>query len=490
MARPADMFDREVEWERLGRFLGDDTAGATLGVVSGRRRQGKSFLLEAACEQTGGMYVQAVESTAADALRMFGARLAEHIGAPGQLSYGRWDEAIDAVLRLGDRVSTPVVIDEFPYLVKSAPELPSVIQAAFGPRQARRRESRTRLVLCGSALSVMGRLLAGSAPLRGRASLELTVPTLDYRLARQFWGIEDVALATRVHAIVGGTPAYRDFLRGDRPASPDDFDDWVIRAVLDSASPLFREARYLLSEEPDLRDNALYSSVLAAVASGATTRGGIANHVGRASSDLAHPLTVLVDAGLLLRCDDLLRDRRPLWRIAEPLVAFYHAMIRPVFGQLDRPGRAGRVWPALRPTFAAQVLGPHLESLARTWVADFAGPETLGTDLLGDVGHGTVHDHAGRASLELDVVALGPADGARRRLVALGEAKWGTVLGVAHADRLDRARALLAHTRDLDTTATRRILFSAAGFTDALRTQAAADPQIVLVDLDRLHHGS
>ncbi len=67
MARPADMFDREVEWERLGRFLGDDTAGATLGVVSGRRRQGKSFLLEAACEQTGGMFVQAVESTAARA---------------------------------------------------------------------------------------------------------------------------------------------------------------------------------------------------------------------------------------------------------------------------------------------------------------------------------------------------------------------------------------------------------------------------------------
>jgi AAA+ ATPase superfamily predicted ATPase len=490
MRRPADMFDREVEWERLARYFGDDAPGATLGVVSGRRRQGKSFLLEAACEQTGGMYFQAVEATAADALRMFGARLADHIGAPGPLSFAGWDEAIDAVLGLGTQAAVPVVIDEFPYLVKAAPELPSVVQAAFGPRRARRRESRTRLVLCGSALSVMGRLLAGSAPLRGRVSLELTVPTLDYRLARQFWGIEDVALAARVHAVVGGTPAYRDFLRGDRPVSPDDFDGWVARSVLDSASPLFREARYLLSEEPDLRDNALYSSVLAAVAGGATTRGGIANHVGRASSDLAHPLTVLVDAGLLVRSDDLLRDRRPVWRIAEPLVAFYHAMIRPVFAQLDRPGRAARVWPALRPTFAAQVLGPHFETLARTWVAEFASAETLGTELLGDVGHGTVHDHAGRASMELDVVALGPADGARRRLVALGEAKWGTVLGVDHADRLQHARTLLGRTRDLDTTATRLMLFSGAGLTDDLRTRAAADPQIVLVDLDRLHHGS
>ncbi len=79
MRRPEDMFDREVEWDRLARFCTDDAPGATLGVVSGRRRQGKSFLLEAACEQTGGLYFQAVEAIAADALRRFGARLADHV---------------------------------------------------------------------------------------------------------------------------------------------------------------------------------------------------------------------------------------------------------------------------------------------------------------------------------------------------------------------------------------------------------------------------
>lgn len=490
MRRPEDMFDREVEWERLARFCEDDAPGASLGVVSGRRRQGKSFLLEAACEQTGGLYFQAVEATAADSLRMFGARLAEHLGAPAPFAFHHWDEAIDAILGLGAREPTPVILDEFPYLTKVSPELPSVVQAAFGPRRPRRRESRTRLVLCGSALSVMGRLLAGAAPLRGRASLELTVPTLDYRLAREFWAIDDLPLAAQVHAVVGGTPAYRDFLRGDRPTSPADFDGWVARAVLDASSPLFREARYLLSEEPSLRDSALYSSVLAAVASGATTRGGIASHIGRTSADLAHPLTVLADAGFLVRADDLLRDRRPLWRIAEPLVAFYHAMIRPAFAQLDRPGRAARLWPTLRPTFAAQVLGPHFEGLARTWVADFANPDTLGADLLGDVGHGTIHDHAGRTHLELDIVALGPADGARRRLVALGEAKWGTILGTEHLNRLEHARALIGASRDLAITDTRMILVSAAGFTDDLRTRAADDPHLVLVDLDRLYHGS
>jgi hypothetical protein len=79
----------------------------------------------------------------------------------------------------------------------------------------------------------MGRLLAGNAPLRGRAGLELVVPTLDYRLAAQFWDIADPRTAVLTHAVAGGTPAYRrESTQGDSPTGPDDFDDWVVRAVL------------------------------------------------------------------------------------------------------------------------------------------------------------------------------------------------------------------------------------------------------------------
>jgi hypothetical protein len=55
-------------------------------------------------------------------------------------------------------------------------------------------------------MTFMGTLLAGNAPLRGGAGLELVVPTLDYQLAAQFWNVTDPVLAIKVHAIVGGTP--------------------------------------------------------------------------------------------------------------------------------------------------------------------------------------------------------------------------------------------------------------------------------------------
>ena len=125
------------------------------------------------------------------------------------------------------------------------------------------------------------------------------IPTLDYRDAAEFWGVTDPVLAIKVHAIVGGPPAYRrEFARDDSPAGPDDFDGWVTRTVLNPASPLFREARYLLADEPDLRDVGLYHSVLTAIAEGNNSRGGIASYIGRKSGDLAHPLNVLQDCGL------------------------------------------------------------------------------------------------------------------------------------------------------------------------------------------------
>jgi AAA+ ATPase superfamily predicted ATPase len=305
------MFDRDAEWAALGAFVTDPQPGATRGVVSGRRRQGKTYLLAAVCRATGGFYFAATEATEAESLRRMGAALTEYLRPVTPVRPRDWHEVLDVLLALGAERPVPVVLDEFPYLARACPVLPSIVQQAYGPRREQRTGSRTRLLLCGSAMSFMGRLLAGGAPLRGRAGLEIVVPTFDHVDAARFWAITDPRLAVRVNAVVGGTPAYRrEFVRDDTPTGLDDFDAWVVRTVLNPASPLFREARYLLAEEPDVRDTALYHSVLAAVAEGNAARGGIAGYLGRPATDVAHPLNVLEDAGLLARDADVFRAGR------------------------------------------------------------------------------------------------------------------------------------------------------------------------------------
>ena len=231
-----------------------------------------------------------------------------------------------------------MVIDEFPFLVKASPGLPSITQRELGPGGSGS-ASRTRLLLCGSAMSVMGGLLSGSAPLRGRAGLELIVHPFGYRDAARFWDITDPKLAVLVHSVVGGTPAYRrELLREDTPADLADFDPWVIRTVLNPQTPLFREGRYLLAEETEIRDPSLYHPVLAAVAEGNNTSGGIASYIGRKSNEVAHPLRVLEDSRLLIKEPDLFRSGRARYRIAEPLITFFQAIMSREWARLELGG--------------------------------------------------------------------------------------------------------------------------------------------------------
>lgn len=487
LKRPGGMFDRHTEWSALGAFALDTQPGATLGVVSGRRRQGKTFLLRALCQATGGFYFAAEEATDAESLRSLGEDLAAYLGAPAPLDFDSWHAAVDALLALGRDRTVTVVIDEFPYLARANPRLPSILQNALAPLREQRDESRTRLLLCGSAMSSMGRLLSGNAPLRGRAGLELVVPTLDYRLAAQFWGVADPATALKVNAIVGGTPAYRrEFVRDDVPGGRDDFDPWVLRTVLSSSSPLFREARYLLTDEPDLRDGALYHSVLAAIAHGNAGRGGIASYLGRRTSDLAHPLTVLEDCGLVTREADVFRKNRTTYRIAEPLVTFYHAVMRPLWSDLEHARDASRLWQRSQRRFLGNVLGPHFEQTCRRWARHFAEEQVFG-DFPARVGSGTVNDPANRTSHEVDVVVFGLDDDGRQPLLSLGEAKWGDVMGLGHLDRLRRIRNLLAAQGRDGAENAKLACYSGAGFTPELRSVAASAQDVVLVDFADLY---
>jgi hypothetical protein len=482
------MFDRDFEWIQLGLFAHDVRPGATLGVVSGRRRQGKTFLLRALCQATGGFYFAADQAADGESLRRVGTALSTHLGTPAPLRFTDWHEVADVLLNLGRDGPVPVVIDEFPYLARANPSLPSIIQNAFGPLRAEREGSRTRLLLCGSALSFMGQLLAGSAPLRGRAGLELIVPTLDYRLAAQFWNVPDPVLAVKVHAIVGGTPAYRrEFARDDTPAGPDDFDGWVQRTVLNPASPLFREARYLVSDEPDLRDVGLYHSVLAAIAEGNRTRGGIASYLGRKSGDLAHPLNVLLDCGLVVREPDAFARNRTTFRIAEPLITFYHAVMRPIWSDLEHTRDASRLWQRSQRRFTANVLGPHFEQLCRSWLLYHAAEETVG-GIPVRVEAGTVHDAARRTSHQLDLVVFGLEDGPSP-IIAIGEVKWNEVMSRTHLDRLRHIRGVLVAQHRAGAARARLLCFSGAGFTEGLSREAAHSADVLLIGPGDLYGG-
>jgi hypothetical protein len=117
------------------------------------------------------------------------------------------------------------------------------------------------------------------------------------------------------------------------------------------------------------------------------------------------------------------RAHRADFRSCEPLLAFYHAIMRPFWPQLLRGAGAGQVWANSRLRFASSILGPRFERICRDWTLYFAG------DRFGawpsQVTAGTVSDPDSHAVAQVDVAALGHTDGGRPPLLVIGEAKSG-----------------------------------------------------------------
>jgi uncharacterized protein len=364
--RPDHLFDRDREWALLERFWDVKRGGARLGIAYGRRRQGKTALLEAFAESAGGFYWQALEETSAQNLRDFSTAWNEFRGLTEGQEFPSWSSAIASLF---DRKSdTLIVLDEFGYLLAAAPELPSLIQAQLTPRS--QRNGRTRVVLCGSAFSQMRGLLSGGAPLRGRAELELVVQPFDFRTAAAFWKLDgNVDAAFQLHALLGGTPAYLALARTAPKAG--NVEKWMIEHLLDPASPLFREGRIVVAEDPTLADRALYWGILAALAEGKNRRADLAVALGRTPTSLGFPTKVLTDGGWVDDQPDPFHPNRTTLHINDPIIRFYRLIIEPEQRRLTR-GDAVRVARDSRSIIARQIYGPHLEWMAAEWALRFA----------------------------------------------------------------------------------------------------------------------
>lgn len=503
MERPADLYDRAQEWSDLVSFSSARKPGLRVGVVSGRRRQGKSFLLRRLAEGAGGFYHQAQEVGRAQALARFGDDVAQRMGLPpGTLRFDDWETALRLALGFPERGSSIlpksmpsgssrlVVLDELPYLLTHSRELPSVLQELYDESRQRGGYPSAGVIVCGSALSVMSELLSGQNPLRGRAQMDMTVVPFDYLDSAGFWQVDDSELAFQLDAIFGGTPGYRALVESPPPSSIRGLPAWLERSLLNPSHALFTETDYLLREDPTIRSKEAFNSILTAVAAGHRTQKAIGGAVGRDHNQLRHPLEVLVKSGFLVQHEDLLTTRRPWYTLADPIVRFEELITSPCRVLLEERD-AKTAWEQSAATFSSNILGPHFEHICRQWTTRYSsglfGPE------VGDVGAAVINDASGKSKHELDVVALRRGrrrKGTSARIAVLGEAKsTNRVRTVSDLERLDWIRELLAE-RGFDMSTAQLALFSREGFDKRLVAAAESRPDAHLIDLAALYRRS
>ena len=323
-----------------------------LAVVTGRRRMGKTRLLLEWVQKRRGIYFVADQSTADVQRRYFAEAVAERLPGFADVVYRDWRAlfarlAVDAAAA---RFRGPLVIDELPYLVDSAPELPSVLQL-FCDRAAR--EAKLSVGLAGSSRRAMQAVaLSPDAPLHGRAQVQLELGALGPEYLAQAFARPTPGRLLDLYAAWGGIPRYWELATRTTGTLADTID--VL--VLDPGGILHEEPLRLLHEEVpsaiELRP------LLDAIGTGAHRVSEIAAHIGRPATSLSRALDRLRELGVVEReipfGQSERETKRTQYRIVDPFLRLWFRVVGPHRARLARGTKKERLellrahWPTLR----------------------------------------------------------------------------------------------------------------------------------------------
>jgi len=312
--------NRQAELSLLEERL--ERGKAEFIVIYGRRRIGKTALLLEFLRRKGGIYLLARETSEAENLRRFSQRIAEHFndGFLEKNPFQSWD-AFFEYLHTKAKKRLVVIIDEFPYLVKANPALPSILQEYWDLKLSK---SRIYLVICGSSVSMMEKLLGYKSPIYGRRTAQLKVSPLGFFEARDFLPGYSLEEFVRAYGILGGTPAY--LLEFDDSKSIEE----NLKSYFRPDSFLYGDARFVLMEELDEPRN--YFAIMESIARGKRTLGEIMGETGLERGTVGKYLSVLIDLGFVRREVPVTasrKSRRGRYYIADPYFAFWFRYVHP-----------------------------------------------------------------------------------------------------------------------------------------------------------------
>lgn len=396
----------------VGAEVGRPRPGRCL-LIRGRRRIGKSSLVEAFADRAGAPSVFFTAAGASEAAEL--EALSEAVSSStlperdvfADATPGNWTAALRQLAGVlpEDRPSV-VVIDEVPYLMGRVDAFEGILQRAWDRELSRKP---VMLILIGSDVSMMESLGSYGRPFHQRGQ-EMVLGPLNPAEVGEMLGLEP-ASAYDAALVTGGLPL---ICAAWRPG--DDLWSFLEAELANPVSALVVSAeRSLASEFPD---SAHAAPVLSAIGSGERTFTNIARAAGglppttvtRAVEVLVRKRMVVTELPLSTRPS---RERR--YRVADPYLRFWLTFIGPHLPEIERlrgdlaVRRIRTGWAAWRGRAVEPVLR---ESLARL-LPDAALPAA---PVVG--GYWTRSNN-----VEIDVVGADRAPIAKE-LLFLGSIKW------------------------------------------------------------------
>ena len=438
-------------------------------IVYGRRRVGKTALINEFCKDKPTVFFSALNASDKENLEALSKAIYEkdHPGMESAPVFQSFEAALDQITRMAEKERLVFVIDEYPYLAKANKSISSRLQHIIDHTW---KNGKLYLILCGSSMSFMEyQVLGYESPLYGRRTGQYKIQALTYKEMTAFNPTLTNEQQSLVYGITGGIPHYINKLDVDC-----DVDEALKENLFNTSSYLYEEPENLLKQE--LREPAIYNSVITAIAGGASHSNEIATKVGIESAVCAKYLKVLLDLGIIKKETPITEKpgKKTIYTIGDNFFRFWYRFV-PQNTSAISAGRIEQIYEPVIKRHLSDYMGLVFEQMCREYLLRYANDLPI---ILSDVGQWWDTDSKAKKEVQIDIVGS-PVEGDE---YIIGSCKYrNDPIGV---DELE----LIKHYADVFGKGKKYhfYIFSKSGFTKGLK-ELGDQGEVKLVTLDDMY---
>ncbi len=459
---------RESELQELNMLYKKQTF--QMFVLYGRRRVGKTTLLNEFCKDKPSIFYAAEQTNDKMNLEKFSRLVFEYYKETNLENFSSWDRAIGYINEKQQDEQLVLVFDEFPYLANVNPGLMSILQHLIDHKLL---GSKLFIILCGSYMGFMEKeVLGAKSPLFGRRTAQLQMKPFDYSLSSAFYRNRKLDEKAIFYSIFGGTPLYLSQI--DEKES---LETNVKRLFLKPTGYLYEEPQLLLQQE--VQEPGVYLAIIEAIAKGAVRSSEIASKTGEDNAKCIKYAAVLCELGIIYKEYPLgakQNSRKGQYRICDPMFAFWYRYVAPN-RTLIETGASQIVWTRRIENDMSDYVGFMFERICKEYLY-FENSKGNLPILATDIGRWWGTDSKKKTEVEIDLVARDD------KTYIFGECKWrNEKLGYSVLEQLRyKSDVMDAHRGE-----SWYYLFSKSGFSDAIIEESKRDEHVVLVTLETLY---
>lgn len=438
-------------------------------IIYGRRRVGKTALINEFCKGKKTIYFSALNASSQENLEALSkafylCKEPEGLHAP---VYENYADVLDEITEMAKKDRLIFVIDEYPYLAKAEKSISSRLQHLIDHAW---QNTGMYLILCGSSMSFMEyQVLGYESPLYGRRTAQFKIQALTYREITAFYPELDLEEQALLYGVTGGIPHYMNKLEAE-----DGLDEALIENLFQPSGYLFEEPENLLKQE--LREPAIYNSVISAIAGGASRANEISTKVGLESGICAKYLRVLLELGILKKETPVTEKpgKKTIYVIDDNFFRFWYRFVQRNMSAINA-GRIRQIYEPAIKRFYPDYMGLVFEKMCREYLLRYAKELPV---LLSDVGQWWGTDKKTRTEVQIDIVGT-PVEG-NDYLIGSCKYKNGRI-GVDELDLLRRYAEVFRKDAGFHY-----YIFSRGGFTQPLM-ELAKQGEVTLLTLEDIY---